>query len=213
MDLDFNLDALPPHELVDRFRALTGNNDFEDWLLDRSAQLIRAARAILSQATRERVGPVVSDVDLVVVRSCLGYGQTLKALHTRISIITQGMMVHNPGRTAAQVKQMPGWRRSVGCQLLSPVVGCEQEVIDAVSLGSLLFSIFLPPSLPRSPAELMLTTATDSRERCLRRDRAYMVCEDAWHNIVWFMTVPGTEMVRGQWTLSCAGNCRLRRQA
>lgn len=144
-----DLSQLPPHELSTKFRDLT-NENFLDWILTRSEELVCAARREQSNFVIVTVLPPNLS-ELVVIETMLLYGQNLKQLHKNLQNLTHRLMVHNPGQTSAQVMANPqcGYRRSASFMLISMIMAFPQETIDAVCwLTSILH--FQAPLLPLS---------------------------------------------------------------
>jgi hypothetical protein len=102
--------------------------------LNRSTEIVRAARRVHGDAQRSSISPNnVSPTDAVIVNNILGYAKNLETLHDNVSGLTMRLMVHNPGHTAAQVQQLDGWRTTVSFLLTGIILFFSQDVIDAVS--------------------------------------------------------------------------------
>jgi hypothetical protein len=70
-----NLSALPVHEISTAFKSYEPIA-FEKWVLNRSAEVVRAARRIHGDA-QQSSGSQISDIDLVIIRNALGYATNL----------------------------------------------------------------------------------------------------------------------------------------
>lgn len=129
--MDFS--ELPAHEVCAAFESHPPST-FQTWVLNRSAEIVQAARRVHGDAQRSSTSPNnISQTDAVIVNNMLGYAKTLEVLHVNLAGLTMRLMVHNPGRTAAQVQLLDGWRRTVSFLLTGIILFFSQDVIDAVS--------------------------------------------------------------------------------
>jgi len=128
-----DLSQLPAHEVSAAFESHSPAT-FQTWVLDRSAEVVRAARRVHGDAQRSSASPnSISHTDAAIVNNMLGYAKNLETLHVNLTGLTIRLMVHHPGRTAAQVQQLDGWPRTVGFLLTGIIIFFPQDVIDAVS--------------------------------------------------------------------------------
>jgi hypothetical protein len=129
--MDFS--QFPAHEVSATFESHTPSM-FETWVLDRSVQIVKAARRVHGDAQQSSTSPNnISDIDAVIVNNMLGYAKNLETLHVNLTGLTMRLMAHHPGLTAAQVRQLDGWRRTVDFLLTGIIAFFPQDVIDAVS--------------------------------------------------------------------------------
>jgi len=128
-----DLSQFPAHEVRAAFESHLPPT-FQAWVLDRSAEIVQAARRVHGDAQRPSASPNnISQTDAVIVNNMLGYAKNLEMLHVNLTGLTVRLMAHHPGRTAAQVQQLDGWPRTVGFLLTSIIIFFPQDVIDAVS--------------------------------------------------------------------------------
>jgi hypothetical protein len=128
-----DLSELPAHEVGTAFESHLPST-FQTWVLDRSAEIVEAARRVHGDAQRSSAPPHnISDTDAVIVNNMLGYAKNLEMLHVNLAGLTMRLMFHHPGRTAAEVQQLDGWRITVSLLLTSIIIFFSQDVIDAVS--------------------------------------------------------------------------------
>lgn len=126
-----NFSTLPVHEISTAFESFEPI-DFQKWVLDRSVEVLRAARRIHGDAQQSSASQI-SDTDLVIVRNTLGYATNLEVLHDNLIELTMRLMLHNSGRTAAEVRQLDGYKRTAGFLLTGLIIFYPQDVIDEVS--------------------------------------------------------------------------------
>ena len=128
-----DLSQFPAHEVRAAFESHLPPT-FQAWVLDRSAEIVQAARRVHGDAQRSSASPNnISQTDAAIVNNMLGYAKNLEMLHVNLTGLTVRLMAHHPGRTAAQVQQLDGWPRTVGFLLTSIIIFFPQDVIDAVS--------------------------------------------------------------------------------
>jgi hypothetical protein len=128
-----DLSELPAHEVSAAFESHPPST-FQTWVLNRSVEIVQAARRVHGDAQRSSGPPHnISDTDAVIVNNMLGYAKNLEVLHVNLAGLTMRLMVHNPGYTAAQVQQLDSWRTTVSFLLIGIIVFFSQDVIDAVS--------------------------------------------------------------------------------
>jgi hypothetical protein len=128
-----DLSQLPAHEVRAAFESHPPSI-FQTWVLDRSAEIVQTARRVRGDAQRSSTSPNnISQTDAVTVNNMLGYAKNLEMFHVNLTGLTMRLTVYNPGRTAAQVQQLDGWRRTVGFLLTGIIIFFSQDVIDAVS--------------------------------------------------------------------------------
>lgn len=127
--MDFS--ALPAHETSAAFESHEPA-DFENWVLDRSAEVVRAARRIHGDAQQSSASQI-SDIDLVIVRNTLGYAANLEVLHGNLVELTMRLMAHHSGRTAEEVRRLDMYKTTAGLLLTGLIVFYPQDVIDTVS--------------------------------------------------------------------------------
>ena len=128
-----DLSQLPAHEVRAAFESQSPST-FQMWVLDRSAEIVQAARRVHGDAQWSPASPNnISETGAVIANNMLGYAKNLEMLHVNLTGLTVRLMAHNPGRTAAQVQQLDDWPRTVGFLLASIIIFFPQDVIDAVS--------------------------------------------------------------------------------
>jgi hypothetical protein len=128
-----NLSQLPAHEVRDAFESRSPPI-FQDWVLDRSAEIVQAARRVHGDAQRSSPSAdQIPVIDAFIVNNIYVYWATpkiSKCFTINLSGLAMRLMAHHPGRTATQVQQLDGWRTTVGVLLTSIVPFFPQDVID-----------------------------------------------------------------------------------
>jgi hypothetical protein len=128
-----DLSELPVHEVRTAFESHPPSV-FQEWVLDRSTTIVKAARRIHGDAQRSSGPPHnISDTDAVIVNNMLGYAKNLEMFHVNLAGLTMRLKFHHPGCTAAEVQQFDSWRCNVSLLLISIITLFSQDVIDAVS--------------------------------------------------------------------------------